>query len=529
VGLMPIATPPAKLAYLQPQDLVNAPMAGPLSDLLDATNHLYWKHIPAWISHAVSADKSAATVEYVIPVPPASADALRYAWRICLEAGAVGTCTVTIYETNTFVPAAAAWSAISTNAGTALINGLTVLSVNASVSADTTMIKVKTSAATTAVRPTHIYASPGPDSAGAPFLAGGVTASGFRVHDGTMLGTSGRPVTQELVDRCHRNTASVIRDRRQVLASLLCPLDRSGVTLKAPQTWTGTGAWCIVGRATAQIPESNVSHSVNIRVHASRTGGGATADLVEVAAVNGSQAGQKSVTFAADDEVHSASLTVYPDAAGFVDFRVRVRAGAGQTTYIHAVTIDWQAGQYLNPSARLTGTGLHTPASGALLSSAWDAIRVQALRAYCAVGHMVDSVTANRRNIWAHISVPRCVTDHRVLVWRCTDSTTGAPTATYLYGTTDGSIAAPTDAVEVQSGLWGADVYWDCQASTGAPQTALLIGGTTHDASPAGDGFQNRALNVTEALVPSIELIEIKKTCGFTLYPGEQSATPWTL
>lgn len=527
---MPIATPPAKLPWLQPLDFVAAAMPGPLATILDATNHLYWRHRPAWLSHAVSADKANASQDYVIPAPEPSADALPYDVRVIMWAGAVGTCTLRFYVTNTLNPTTAVWAPVASSSPFGLVNGYSVASWTATIPADTTMVKLAITAVTTACKPLHIYASPAPSSTGAPFAAGGVTASGFRVHDGTLLGTAGNPVTQELVDRCHRNSASVVRDRRQVIASLLSPWQRSGNTLKAPQPWTATNAWVTVGRVVCQLPTKATGNTgqqtVTVRVHASRTGGGGTADLVQIGTL-GAYDTASSALFAADDVVHTTMLTVTPDENGWISWRVQVRGAAGQSVYVHAVTIDWQAGADLDPDMRLTGTQPITAASSTLLATAWACVRDRAMAAYAAVGHMVDASTSGRETTLAHVSISRGVATMRLLTHRCGDTGPGTPVPTYLYGQTDGSLATPANGARYYTTVGGSAQYWGVSAVTASPATELVTGGQTTVAVPSG--YQDRALNVTEDLVTSIELIGLQNSAGWVMYRGELTADPSTL
>lgn len=520
-------TVPAKLAILGPGAMVAAPISGPLQTILDNTNHLYWRHRPAWVSHAVSGDASAATLEYVIPVPIASVDVLRYAWRIVLQAGAVGTVTVAIAETNTYDTATAVWSTITTSAAFALINGFAVLSTSQPVSADTTMIRVKLTAATTAVRVCHVYAAPDPSNSGAPFASGGITTSNFVVADDGLLGTAGNPVTQELVNRCSSNSIAVLQDRSQVVASLLCPLDRTGVTLKAPQTWVSApggsvGGWVLVGRTRARLPSAIGPQVLNVRAIASLTGGGSTADLVEIQ-VQGTGKPQ-STLFAADAVAGIGFVTVEPDPDGWLEIRVRVRAWAGQSVYVHAVTVDWQPLQAVAPSQLITGTGYRTPASAALLSTAAKLVMSRAMMEYCAVGHMVDCAsTSGRYTMQAHISVPRGTAGLRLWNLRVTDFSATATTATDLAGSTDGTIATPADSIQPAGTLTGADVYLDVTAA-GTTKAHEQITDTKFDATPAGLGHIDRQLVVTEDLVTSIELVQITRSCAWCLFPGRKTA-----
>jgi len=527
---MPIATPPAKLPWIQPQALVNAAMPGPLPDVLDATNHLYWRHRPAWLSHAVSASIANASQDYVIPVPEPSADGLIYDVRVTMLAAAVGTCTLRLYTTTTLNPTTAVWSPVASSSPFALVNGYAVASWTPTIPAATTMVKLAITATTTACKPSHVFACPSPSSTGAPFASGGVTASGFRVHDGTLLGTSGQPVTQELVDRCHRNSAAIVRDRRQVIASLLSPWQRSGNTLKAPQPWTATGAWVTVGRGVCQLPTQAVGstgqQTVTIRVHASRTGGGSTADLVQVGTL-GAYDAAASVLFAADDVAHTATMTVTPDQNGWISWRVQVRGGAGQSVYVHAVTIDWQAGADLDPAMRLTGTQPITAATSTLLATAWACVRDRAMAAYAAVAHMVDASTSGRETVVAHVAVSRGVRTLRLLTHRCGDTGPAVPVPTYLYGQTDGSIATPANAARYNTNVGGVQQYWGVSAVTASPATQLVTGGEATISSPSG--YQDRALNVTEDLITSIELVKLQNSAGWTLYHGELTPDPSTL
>lgn len=518
-------TIPAKLPIVPFSELVAAPMPGPLADALLGLNHMYWRHRPPLVSHAVTDTMNAVVREYVLPLPTPSQDGIRYDVRVPMQAAAVGTCTVETAYTTTLTPAGAVWTNLNVSAGYALINGFTIYQFTATIPRTATMLRLKVSAQTTDTRPTHILVTPDPDTAAAPFVGPAVTLAGWRPYDGTLLGTAHRPVTQELVNRCHRNTALLLRDRLQVAASLLCPLDRAGVSCKYPQTWAPAGSWVTVGRTPGRLPPSKPT-TVTIRALASLAGGGATADRVEVAQLGGAGA-VSSQLFAADGTVHSATMVVVPNAEGFVEWQVRVMGTAGQTVAVHAITIDWQAGQSLGPAAKLCGDGFVTPASLTLLHSAIKAVREAGLAAYACTAHMVDGATAGRTRCRAHVVIPRKTKTMRLVALRTTDGDTAVTTpATKLYGTTDGSIATPGIAISSLPALSGTDVYWDCQAAA-AKSPAIVLTGSTLVSAPAA--VQDRALAVTEDLITSLELVEVEASAGWCLFPLHTTADVETL
>ena len=517
-------TIPAKFP-LQAKSAMLLPSMGanPLGDLLDATNGLYRWFNPPLTSHAVTDSLSATDREYVIPLPSPSADGLRYQVLVPVQAGAAGTVDIDIDYATSSDPALATWTGLAATAGFAVVNGFTVWDQLVILPANTTMLRLTCAAKSTASRPTHVFVAPEPDPAAAPFAAGGVQPSGFRPHDSALLGTSGNPVTTELVDRVQRNSVSILRDRRQVVASFLAPLSRAAVTAKAPQNGMVATNWHVMGRANAQIPVAG-GHTLTVQALA-RVSAGATTDLVEVTAIYANS--EVSCLLRADSTVQTGSLAVAVDGEGFLDLRIRIKATAGNTTTLHALTVSWRADANKDPSERLTGTGFRVSASGTLLQSARAAVENRGLAPYAAVGHMVDFQTTGRATGQIHVAIPRAVKGLRISTWRCADhDPTVAQSPTLLAGTTDGSLASPSLSVAVPTSLWGSGRYWDCQ-QPGASGSALLVGGEKLNGSPSG--LQDRQLAVIEDLVGSIELIEIQQTAGFCIFVGAKTLDPLTL
>ena len=515
---------PAKLPVQAKFAMVLPAMPGPLDAILGGTNGLYAWHNPPLASHAVTDTSTATDREYIFPIPRPSADGLRYIFKMPLEAGAVGTCDVAVDYATTEDPAVAVWVPLVATVGQGLVNGFSVHSYQATLPNTAKMIRYQVGNKSTACRPTHIFIAPDPDQAAAPFAAGGVTLSGFRPYDGSLPGTAGNPVNTELVDRCWLNSVAVVQDRWQTVASFLAPILRSSVTAKAPQTWASAAGWVTVGRAPCRIPKSG-SHTLQIKILAEVTGG-ATADLVEVTAMGGPE-GDVSVTLDASNTIETANLVAYTSPSGWLDLRVRIKANAAQSTYLHSLTVGWQADATLSPSTRITGTGYQVLASSALLQTARQAMESRGLGRYADIGHFVDFQTTGRTTGRLHVAVPRAVQALRFSGWRCTDHDAAtAPTATKVRGTVDGSIANAAIAVNVPSPVFGAGLYWDCQTPA-AWGSATLISGETVNAAPAG--LQDRQLAVIEDLVGSVELIEIQQSAGFCLFIGAATADPTTL
>lgn len=526
---MPI-TPPAAYVVVPKSALMLAPMAGPLGAVLDNTNHLYVRHRPALVSHAITVSRSAADRSYVLPLAPPSADDLRYDFRICVWASAVGAVDLQLDYSNDATVAGAAWNNLDTSPGWVTANGFAVYTVTGVLPGTAQLLKLETAGATVDVRVTHLFAAPDPDTAADPFDPGGASlASRFRVHDGALVGTADRPVTTELVDRTRRNAIILLQDRAQMVASMLSPDDRATSDTKAPQAWATAGAWIVVGRCVAFLPPSaGNGTTLTVLLYATASGGG-TADRVSVEAFGGPQ-GIGSVQLDASGSVETGSLFVVPSAEGMIDLQVRVKALAGQTVAVHGLTVYWSAGSGLDSTQRLTGSGYLVAADGTLLAAADGAVRDVALALYAAPGHMADGASSGRTNSQAHVVVPRAVQDLRLVAYRTTDGAQGTPfaAATKLFGTVDGSIAAPADCVVVPCPLSGADTYFDCTAALPpSDPPALLVAGEVQVAVPAGE--QDRTLNVTEDLVTSIELVEVERTASWCLRPCHRTADIETL
>lgn len=517
-------TIPAKLPVQAKFALVLPSMPGPLDAILGGTNGLYAWFCPPLASHAITDTSTATDREYIFPIPRTSADGLRYVFKMPLEAGAVGTADVDVDYADTEDPAVAVWVPLVGTVGFGLVNGFAVHSFQGTLPSTAKMIRYRVTNKSTACRPTHIFVAPDPDQAAAPFAAGGVTTSGFRPYDGTLLGTASNPVTTELVDRCWRNSVAVVQDRWQTVASYLSPILRSAVTAKAPQTWASATGWVTVGRAPCRVPKSG-SHTLQVKVLADVTGG-ATADLVEVTACGG-PGGDVSVTLDATNTIETANLIAYTSPSGWLDLRVRIKANSAQSTYLHALTIGWQADANLSPSTRITGGGYQVLASSSLLQTARQAMETRGLGRYGDVAHLVDFQTTGRTSGRLHVAIPRAVQALRLSTWRCTDHDSAtAPVASKVRGTVDGSIANAAIAVNVTCPAYGAGLYWDCQTPA-AGGSAVLVSGETINAAPAA--LQDRQLAVTEDLVGSIELVEVQQSAGFCLWVGAATADPTTL
>lgn len=327
---------PSSLRIVPSQGWIQPAMdANPLDTVLQNGNHLYKHFCPPLISFVPIDGPASRTRSYVVAVEP-SADGLSYAFEHRILPATTGTVDIKV-ESNTGVDPTTGWSTIYGPTTTAPLTGAAwaTVSHSATIPANARMVRVSYSSATVNVTIGHVLAVPAPSS-----VTSGIKACGFVPYDGDLLALSGGPVTVELVDRMRTNALAVLRDRRQVIASLVQHQDSSApwsFGYSAPSAWSN-GQPMRLGKSVATLPgQTNVS--LNVHVIAS-VSAGATADLIEVLL------GNLSVKLAATGSRVTSSVTVdLPGgAASTLPVEVRVRHTTGNSTYLQSLTILWRPG-----------------------------------------------------------------------------------------------------------------------------------------------------------------------------------------
>lgn len=327
--------------------LVPAMAVNPLGDALENGNHLYRYFRPPLVSAMPlwepTQNRNSSWTFGIYP----SADALRYTFEHrVLPAFTLGAAPLTVEVLqNTGTDPAAGWASIYGPTATAgMTNGVWLTHAHtAIVSASARMLRVQYTAAGGNYLPGHILAYPDPNPASAPLAAPyGITSSGFRVWEDSLLVAAGGPVNTEMVDRCRRNAVAVLRDRYQNVLSLL---QEDGVSAQprhqAPSAALAATDWVLVGKGRAFIPWQS-AYTLYLRVLASVSGGATTANRVRVSIAGGVSADFNATGLLVDGTL---ALTGDGGAGNSEDFEIRVRRGdAATTTRLHSVMAFWRPG-----------------------------------------------------------------------------------------------------------------------------------------------------------------------------------------
>jgi hypothetical protein len=321
--------------------------AEPLQSIGRNTNHLYSYFCPAAVSFApLTASAGGRGVSYIVAVQP-SVDGLNYAWthRFLPDAGWTGGNQVTItVETRTDLdptPVAVGW----TTQWTGLSSGLTAATWgrgnhDATIPADATLVRVTYTAAQSFL-PGHCIAVPSPGN-----VSAGAKASGFLPWDDDALAATGAGVNTEYVNRARFNALNILKDRPQVVGSLVQEYVASPFTngrCVAPSAGLPNTQWMLIGRGRASLP-GQLAANLSVTAIAAVTGG-STTGLIQV------KTSTASVTLNATGQLETATLYVVTDGqderAG-VDFEVRVLAtkpaGTQYHTYLQSLAILWRPG-----------------------------------------------------------------------------------------------------------------------------------------------------------------------------------------
>ena len=493
-------TPPAALVITPASSLILPPVdADPLDDALLNTNWLYLQHKPALVSVCPITVSGRGTNVFWIPIVP-SADALQYAFLHRFLPGAAwpggGTVTIQVEWAATL---AGAWTSIYGPTATAAMVASTWVGTLhvATIPAAARILRVTYSVWAADGRVSHILAWPSADSAAVPFVAPwGQTASGFRVYDDALLyagGAAGQPVNTEMLDRCRRNSAKVLRDRWQMAFSLVQDDTTSAVKYIAPSA--ALDGDMEIGHSRFIVPALKGKSGTLVVYAIATVSGGATADLVKVTI------GNVIAKLTADGVCNHATMAIAGDVN---EVSVRVAHVGVNTTSLHSVV-----GLWLPDDTELTICGdSATPAAPqSLLYAAVKAPIGAAFQGYAACGHMVDGNVAGQTATQIAIAVPPGVRYAQAHITRCgSHAATLALQSDSLVGGTTAGLPATMGA---PAPLHGAEAYMGTGAELSS--VAVVSTGTAAIASPD----PARAILLIEQAIPWVELIEVNTAAGF--------------
>ncbi len=329
-------TTPNKLTITKESEFVFTPMAvDPLKTALMNSNHLYSYFTPNLLSFMPTGGSDGRGFQYIVPVCP-SADGLQYDVWVTLLPTATTAITVTV-DKNTGTNPTSGWS---TSVATTSLFGFTAgvwasKRVTPTLAANVTMLRI-TLGSSAAYTVGHVAVHPLPGSPSA-----GIKACGFIPFDDSVFSGYGAAVNTELVDRSRTNALSVLRDRQQCLASFVQPWHATPFTngpfvVSLPAySYEPTR---LIGKAVASVP-GQVTLTATVYAIAS-VDGGATADLITVSS------GNTGVSLPATGQLVSTTLNLHADGTqtATVPFEIRVKAHAGQMTYLQALVVMWRPG-----------------------------------------------------------------------------------------------------------------------------------------------------------------------------------------
>lgn len=340
------------MAIPHPAALVVTPATGfltpiinvePLGTALANTNHLYEYFTPPLASVMPNlATGLSRNTSYIFGIIP-SQDGLRYLFDHTIYPVATGVITIKVESGHNDGPTV--WTPVLAATAYGTVAGTWVtISHYGTVAATEDRIRVTYSAASGNYLPSQILIYPAPDPTLKPFAAPWIVTSGFRVYEDSLLdgGATLRPVTTEMLDRCRRNSIRVLTDRVHNVFSYVQEDGALGTPLHvAPFASLPAEGWATVGRARAQIGRESKA-TLQVRVLAS-VSAGTTVDRVWLSTIN-DEGVLMDATVGAPGAMVSESLVVHPDASGFVDFSLSLRASAGNTCTIHSAMAFWRPG-----------------------------------------------------------------------------------------------------------------------------------------------------------------------------------------
>jgi len=296
-----------------------------LPRILDNCNYLYMRHQPPLVSVIyLTTENDTSDPVYRIPIVP-SADGLRYTFRHTTEdSGGGSTVVYTVDEYDS------GWNTIHTSAGQVIASGATdTYEHTATISDTATELRITIGSSGDDITPHGLLVYPDPAS-----VPTGTQPSGFVAYDDGILGTTNNPVTTEHVDRCRQSAVAVLRDRRQMVVSLVQD--------------TGTARYDTGDMNAAAVTLYRRIGSTEVWL----PGGDCTVDVYALGDVSSGAAGKVRLVQVAGDNVeldldgtvHTDTLTLKPDGDGFVRLDAYMQIPSGRTATLRALVAYWRPG-----------------------------------------------------------------------------------------------------------------------------------------------------------------------------------------
>lgn len=296
-----------------------------LPRVLGNINYLYMRHQPPLVSVIyLTAEDDTSDPVYRIPIVP-SADGLRYTFRHTTEdSGGGSTVVYTVDEYDS------GWNTIHTSAGQVIASGATdTYEHTATISDTATELRITIGSSGADITPHGLLVYPDPAS-----VPTGAQPSGFVAYDDGILGTTDNPVTTEHVDRCRTSAVAVLRDRRQMVCSLVQD--------------TGTARYDTGDMNAAAVTLYRRIGSTEVWL----PGGDCTVDVYALGDVSSGAAGKvrlvqvagDSVELDLDGTVNTDTLDLTPDGDGFVRLDAYLQIPSGRTATLRALVAYWRPG-----------------------------------------------------------------------------------------------------------------------------------------------------------------------------------------
>jgi len=330
-------------------------MSGPLAGALLNANAIYRAHRPALVSFLpMMAPGHARDVSFTVGIVP-SADGLRY--RVIHVVLPAYNGNLTIGVESGLGDGPTVWTQIYGPAVEVVAAGTWLtLAHNVTIAAGEDRLRFSYLAPGGAFLVSHVLVYPDPDPALPPIVAPHAQqSSGFWPADDALLSAvANGPIHTEMLDRCWRNAIAVLRDRWQVVGSLVQDDGQyGGARHVAPFPTVGVGAWALVGKARALLPfqkgdpVAGVDYRPALRVCVlADVSAGATNARVRVVA-RGAGGKESEVQLGATGAmVVSSTLRAEVDgsADAGVDLEWYVRADVGQTVSLRSAVVLWRPG-----------------------------------------------------------------------------------------------------------------------------------------------------------------------------------------
>jgi len=296
-----------------------------LPRILTNTNYLYMRHQPPLVSVIyLTAEDDTSDPVYRIPIVP-SADGLRYTFRHTTEdSGGGSTVTYTVDEYDS------GWNTIHTSAGQVIASGATdTYEHTATISDTATELRITIGSSGDDITPHGLLVYPDPAS-----VPTGEQPSGFIAYDDGILGTANNPVTTEHVDRCRKSAVAVLRDRRQMVCSLVQDTGTARYDT-GDFNAAATGVYRRIGSTEVWLPGGDCT--VDVYAYGNVSSG--AAGKVRLVQVTGD-----SVEIDLDGTVQTGTIDLVPDADGFARLDAYLQSPSGRTATLYALVAYWRPG-----------------------------------------------------------------------------------------------------------------------------------------------------------------------------------------